>query len=171
MDQTYILPDELKKEFRKPYGRIFEKVKDAKPIISCKRIVSVGDVISFNLIKQGIEPDILVFDEKEKRKDVEPNVRKTLHGFKGKFFIVRNPPSHITHNLWRVVKESLRQNEPVKIFVDGEEDLAVLPFILESDEDTVILYGLFDKFVVVEIDKKLKNKCSKLLNRLKTIKI
>ena len=74
----------------------------------------------------------------------------------------------ITKEFWEVIKESLKVKGPVKIIVDGEEDLAVTPFIIEGNSDIVILYGLLDKgFVVVKINKDIKEKVRKLLKRMR----
>jgi len=80
---------------------------------------------------------------------------------------VKNPPGVITKEFWEVIKESLKVKGPVKIIVDGEEDLAVTPFVMEGDSDTVILYGLFDKgFVLVNVNKDVKEKVRKLLEKM-----
>ena len=73
----------------------------------------------------------------------------------------------ITKELWEVIKESLKVKGPVKIIIDGEEDLAVTPFIMEGDSDTVILYGLLNKgFVLVNVNKSVKEKVRKLLEKM-----
>jgi len=80
---------------------------------------------------------------------------------------VKNPPEMITKELWEVIKESLKVKGPVKIIIDGEEDLAVTPFIMEGDSDTVILYGLLNKgFVLVNVNKSVKEKVRKLLEKM-----
>ncbi|MBD3155485.1 MAG: DUF359 domain-containing protein [Candidatus Aenigmarchaeota archaeon] len=120
------------------------------------------------MIGAGFEPDIIVYDLRRYRKEVEKKTRKILESFRGEIFKVRNPPSTITKEFWNAIKESLELGKPAKIIVEGEEDLAVTPFIMEGDYDTVVLYGLLDKgFVFTEIDKDLKDKVGKLLERMK----
>lgn len=119
------------------------------------------------MIKAGFRPDIIVYDLKRYRKDIEKDTRKILENFPGKIFKVRNPPSMITQEFWDIIQESLELRKPAKIVVEGEEDLAVTPFVMEGDMDTVILYGLLDRgFVLVEIDKDLKDKVKKLLEQM-----
>lgn len=160
-----ILPEELKEKLRKPYGKVidsFDKIKFSG------KLITVGDAVSYGAIKAKLNPDIIVFDLIEKRKPVSEDIRKTLGQFKGKDFFVVNPPGNITSELWDVVKKSLEIKDKVKIVVKGEEDLAVLPFILESPLDTTILYGLRDKGMVrVKVDKKLKDKCKRLIKEMK----
>jgi len=120
------------------------------------------------MIRAGFDPDIIVYDLKRYRKEIEKDTRKILENFRGEIFKVRNPPSTITNEFWDIIKESLELKRPAKIIVEGEEDLAVTPFVMEGDFDTVVLYGLMDKgFVLVEIDKDLKDKVGKLLERMK----
>jgi len=158
----------LRDEFRKPYGKLYTTTpKDIKNQLEGKKIVCVGDIISSNAIKDGISPDIIVFDLKGYRKDIDVKTRKILEDFEGKTFRVKNPPKMITKEFWEAIKESLEAKSPVKIIVDGEEDLAVTPFIIEGNSDTVILYGLLDKgFVLVNINKYIKEKVRKLLKKM-----
>jgi len=160
-----ILPEELKEKLRKPYGKIFSSFEKIK---FSGKLITVGDAVSYGAIKSKINPDIIVFDLIEKRKPVSEDIRKTLGGFKGKDFFVSNPPSNVTGELWDIVKKSLEVKDKVKIVVKGEEDLAVLPFILESPLDTVILYGLREVGIIrVKVDKKLKDKCRRLVKEMK----
>lgn len=127
----------------------------------------VGDIISVNVIKAGVCPDIIVFDLKGYRKDIDVKTRRILENFKGKILRVKNPTGMITKDFWEVIKMSLKVKGPVKIIVDGEEDLAVTPFIMEGDSDIVILYGLFNKgFVLVNVNKYVKERVRKLLKKM-----
>jgi len=157
----------LRDEFRKPYGKLYTNPDDIKSQLKGKKVVCVGDVISANTLKAGIEPDIIVFDLKKHRKEVDGKTRRLLENFTGRIIKVENPSGMITKEFWEAVKNSLKSDEPVKIIVEGEEDLAVTPFIMEGDCDTVILYGLMDKgFVLVNINKDIKEKVRKLLERM-----
>lgn len=101
------------------------------------------------------------------RKDIDAKTRRILENFKGKILRVKNPSGTLTKEFWEIIKQSLETKGPVKIIVDGEEDLAVTPFIMEGNIDTVILYGLLDKgFVVVNINKVIKEKVRKLLEKM-----
>ena len=160
-----IVPEELKEKLRKPYGKIFNSFNKIK---FSGKLITVGDVVSYGAIKAKLNPDIIVFDLIEKRNPVDENVRKTLGQFKGKDFFVVNPPSNITDDLYDAVKKSLEADGKVKIVVKGEEDLTVLPFILESPENTVILYGLKDVGIIkVKVNKKLKNECKRLIEKMR----
>lgn len=126
----------------------------------------MGDITSSNLIKAGIEPDIVVFDQKKLRKEVDSMTRRVIENYLANLVTVENPPGKITSQLWKVVSNSLKSSERVKIKVIGEEDLAVVPFIAEGDSDTVILYGLERKGVLVSVNAELKKKVKELLEKM-----
>ena len=104
---------------------------------------------------------------KKHRREVNKRVKKVLENFPGKVIRVENPPGTITKELWAAAKSSLKTPSDVKILVEGEEDLSVAPFIIEGDSDTVIFYGMKDTgFVLVEINKEIKDKTKNLLKKL-----
>jgi uncharacterized protein (UPF0218 family) len=61
---------------------------------------------------------------------------------------VENPPGTITDELTRAIGEAVTST-PVTIFVDGEEDLAVIPLVLAAPDGTIVLYGQPHKGVVL----------------------
>jgi len=161
-----IVPETMREEFRKPYGKLFSSVNEVK-ISSKSKLITVGDVVSYNAIEDGLNPDIIVVDLKKMRVPVDEKAKALFRKFKAKKITVRNPAGNITDELQKAVKGSLKEKSNVKIFVNGEEDLAVLPFILESPLNTVILYGLKDKGVMVKVSKRIRNECRKLLKYMK----
>ena len=156
----------MKEKFRKPYGKLFSSINEVK-ISSKSKLVTVGDVVSYKAIEDGLNPDIIVVDLKKMRVPVDEKAKILFREFKAKKITVRNPAGNITDELQKAVKKSLKEKSNVKIFVNGEEDLAVLPFILESPINTVILYGLKDKGVMVKVSKRIKHECRKLLKYMK----
>ena len=115
----------------------------------------MGDITYLNLINSGISPDLVVIDLKTKRKKkLEQDLKKATK--------VNNPPGRITHELWSEIKKKIRKGGI--ILVEGEEDLAVLPCILEAEEGDILLYGQPGEGVVkVNINKETKEKARKLL--------
>jgi len=156
----------MREEFRKPFGKI-TCIKNIK-ISAGKKFITVGDAVSFSSIQNGMKPDVIVFDNIEKRKPVNVEVKKCLQNYAGKKIVVKNPAGCITEELWNAVKIVLQANSSVAIEVEGEEDLTAFPFFLEADIGTVVVYGLLGKGVVeVKVDKKLKDKCTELLKEMK----
>jgi hypothetical protein len=61
------------------------------------------------------------------------------------------------------LKEALKHPRAM-IFVDGEEDLAVIPLVIASDEGSVILYGQPGVGVVLRlVDREAKEKARDML--------
>ena len=46
-----------------------------------KKIISVGDIISYHIIKNKIIPDIVIFDFKTRRGEVDEDAKKPLKNF------------------------------------------------------------------------------------------
>jgi uncharacterized protein (UPF0218 family) len=169
--KNFIVPNGVKEEFRKIWGKLYSSLEEAK-IPPSKKIIAVGDVVSYNLIKAGIKPSIIVYDGKVERRKAPDEVIGILEKYGEKSYKVKNPPSHITSELQEIVEKSLKEKVKVGIFVDGEEDLAVLPFLLEAEEGNVILYGFPFKekgVVVLEVNENWKKKGKDLLKKLKVL--
>ncbi len=139
--------EEIRSLLKKPFGKVF-KGKDLKPAEEIKRnlkgekVIVVGDVTLKNILAVGIRPSLAVIDLKTKREIKENSV------FKEKVAKTKNPPGMITTDLWDKIHESMDKKGSL-IVVDGEEDLAVLPCILEADWDSVVLYGQPDEGIVL----------------------
>jgi uncharacterized protein (UPF0218 family) len=99
-----------------------------KKMLRGEKVIAIGDVVVENLLKVGIEPDMMIVDGKTMRHDKELLIECEI--------TVKNPVSEITDELMEAVK-----NQYKGIFVEGEEDLAALPAILYGDENSLIVYG------------------------------
>jgi hypothetical protein len=160
------VPEELRVLFRKPFGKLY-KGKGLAPASRIKKelkdekVIIVGDITLKNALEVGIRPSLAIIDLKTKREN-----RKKL---KNSETIVKNPAGMITEELWDEIHEKI-DIDGARIIVDGEEDLAVLPCVLEADWDTVILYGQPDEgIVLVRVDEEKKMEASILLKMLTPI--
>lgn len=151
----------MRPEFRRPHGKVFASVRKAlRSLGNPVKLISVGDPVTYNLIEAGRIPDMAVVDGMEERKPFtkeivlpHPEVR------------ARNPRGMITRELWDAVRENMGRK--VKIFVEGEEDLAVLPCLLLAPEGSIILYGQPRQGVVLmEVTKEKKAEGWDLLRRM-----
>ena len=132
------------------------------------KIISVGDVVTFYLIKSGTIPDVCVVDEKIMRKEAPKEV---ILGTKRQEFTqtsVDNPAGQITKELVLILQEAMKHNRPTRIFVYGEEDLATLPAVIIAPLHSVIIYGQPDEgAVLVPVDGKKKDEAMSLLRQMK----
>ena len=159
------LNEKIKKELRKPYGKVFdsndygENIRKVRIFTKdCRFIYAVGDRTSYEMISSGFIPNWIIYDGKERRKRF---LRKI--SFDAPLIIMRNKRGYICQDLFGKIKENARRVENLRVFVKGEEDIAVLPLILFAHKNSAILYGLFDKLVCVKIDSEIRKRILKLL--------
>ena len=99
-------------------------------------VISVGDIVSQNMVKHGLCLDVLIVDNKTMRKTIEPitvDVDQTLYA--------KNPAGTITDDAWAVIKQATQLKGRTKVIIDGEEDLLTLVTVLSAPEDALVVYG------------------------------
>src|SRR5437667_12844524 len=85
-------------------------------------------------------------------------VKKTYH--------VKNPAGVITLEAWETIKRAMKDEEAL-IVVEGEEDLLALPCIVESPNNSLVLYGQPSKGLVgVDTNTTVRNEASLILSRM-----
>lgn len=163
-----VLTENLRLKLKSPVGVLIEGdvssvMKRLLPLIQGKRVISVGDVVSKNLIDNDFLPELIIVDGRNLREDVSDCIdcQETV--------TVENPQSQITGELWvaieRLFKDKTKRFK--KILVEGEEDLAVMPAVIHGDEDTVVLYGQPDRgVVIIEVTEDKKKEMSNYLNEM-----
>lgn len=151
------LPKTLRREMRIPFGTLHKSVdlieeSLQKQLSEDKLIIAVGDVTSINLVELGIIPQICIVDNITKRQPIEHNLNHTTN-----IKYVKNPSGVLTDRLLEICRDCINEatvSNQIMIEVDGEEDLAVLPCIIYSPKDTMVLYGQPDEGVVlVNVDE------------------
>jgi hypothetical protein len=170
MTTAYILTPELRLKLKEPFGsliqgtaeetmaKINELIKKEKP----SRIISVGDVVSLNLHRHGIEPQLTIIDNVSLRDKAMPQevvVEKTVY--------VDNPQGTIAPE----IKKALGEKEHTHIVVKGEEDLLTLVAVLYAPENAFVVYGQpYSGVVVVKVTLERKARVQELLNAMKASK-
>ncbi|HYY92167.1 MAG TPA: DUF359 domain-containing protein, partial [Candidatus Dormibacteraeota bacterium] len=67
---------------------------------------------------------------------------------------------------WDAIRQAMREHDVV-ILVDGEEDLLTLPCIVESADNSLILYGQpSEGLVVVTASPNVKKEAGQILSRM-----
>jgi uncharacterized protein (UPF0218 family) len=144
-----ILPESLRLEFKKPFGKVMDNDELIRQIKSRKGLlITVGDECSYSLIKNGINPDIVIYDLRVKRKDILGEMRDALGKFDDDEVIVHNQPGVIMDELIASVKDALRKGRG-KILVKGEEDLAALVVMIYAPDGSLVVYGQPDEGAVL----------------------
>lgn len=172
--KKYCLPNELRGELRKLHGDLYpgNGVETARKIINDlkapTKIITVGDIVTYNFLSAGIVPNISFVDDRTKRSPVSNEV---THGTKHpqfKTIMVENPPGTITEELLKEVANAMLSDNPLRIFVKGEEDLAALPSIAMAPLSSVVIYGLPEEgAVLVKVTENKRKEIQSLLERMK----
>ncbi|WP_238536031.1 GTP-dependent dephospho-CoA kinase family protein [Candidatus Nitrosopumilus salaria] len=80
---------------------------------------------------------------------------------------VDNPAAEITETSIDMIKQALTMQPPVRLCVNGEEDLLVLPVCIHAPENAVVLYGQPNEgLVVVKVTPEIRNKAQRLLDSM-----
>lgn len=153
------LPESLRPELRRPFGRV---MSNDELIAELRKkeglLVSIGDECSYDIIKAGIMPDIVIYDLRVKRKDVIGDIRDVLGKFDDGEVIVHNQPSVIMDELVESVKDALEKGRG-KILVKGEEDLAALVVMMYAPDGVRVVYGQPDEgAVLVEMNDEVRER-------------
>ena len=161
------LPDNLRDKLKKPLG-ILLKDSDVtrenilKNIPEGSFVISVGDATTEKLIEYEIVPSLQIVDGVEKRKK-----RDVPHGNVKTILNCNNPPAEITTESIKTIKKAFQSIKPVRIAVNGEEDLLVLPVIVYAPEKSVVLYGQPNEgVVIVSINAEMRNKAQSVIDSM-----
>jgi uncharacterized protein (UPF0218 family) len=164
-----VLPDKLRDLLREPIGQLVNEKELLIILKKEKYIVSIGDLVTYTILKNEIEPIFCIVDYKTRRGKCSAEIIEVIKSFGRKSIIVKNPPATISDDLWNVIKivyENLDSNG-IRIEVEGEEDLASLAAIYMAPPDVTIIYGLPDKGVlVVKSTKENKRKVKGILDKM-----
>jgi uncharacterized protein (UPF0218 family) len=153
----YRLPEEMRAVLARPIGRLFVasdigKSSFAKAVVTPKKVVSVGDRVTETLGSMRRVPDVQIVDGKENRKRrVPPRVRhvRTVRA--------ANPPGTLTKEAMTAVQEAFKGRMPVRVMVDGEEDLLAIPAIIFAPISAAVFYGQpGEGIVMVKVTKAAK---------------
>jgi len=172
MTVSYILTPDLRRKLKEPIGTLIqgsfaETMKRLKDITEREKppsIISVGDTVSKNLVKNSIFPQLTIIDNIVMRKSILPiplTAGKTTH--------VKNPPGTITEEARAAIEEALKSNNRVKIVVDGEEDLLTLAAVLYAPENSFVIYGQpYKGIVVIKATPEKKAEVARILKAMET---
>ena len=162
------LPENLRDQLKIPLGDLIKEENVNKENILTKFgsepiVITVGDRTTENMINLGIMPQIQIVDGLEKRnqrlvpKDDTINTNLSC----------KNPPGEITEESTQVIQKAFSCKLPVRIIVDGEEDLLVLPVCILAPENSVVMYGQPNEgLVIIHITPEIRAKVQKILDAM-----
>ena len=166
----YILPSNLREILKEPIGKLVDEKSLIKILKDKNKIISVGDTVTYTILKNDIEPLLCVVDYKTRRGPCEEEIVEKIKSFSKKSIIVENPPGIISDELIEVLKVIIENLDkgPYRLEIIGEEDLASMIVLLLAPVDVTIIYGLPDKGVlVVKPTDENKDKVNEALEKMK----
>jgi len=159
------LPNSLREQMKTPLGVLLpeSQVNNINIQIHLSEnsyIISVGDRTTEKMIDFGLIPSLQIIDGQEKREKRDPPKLENATEL-----TVDNPAAEITSESISMIKKAFTLQSPVRLFVNGEEDLLVLPVCIHAPENAVALYGQPNEgLVIVQITPKIRNKVQTLLD-------
>ena len=159
------LPENLREQLKKPLGILLLDLDATKENISKNipknaLLITVGDATTDKIIKFGFNPSLQIVDSLEKR-----NKRDLPAGKIKNILTCTNPAGEITSESISVIGKALNMEPPVRIIVEGEEDLLVLPILVHAPDNSVILYGQPNEgLVIVGITEEIRNRARSIMD-------
>ncbi len=111
--------------------------------LGLKRVITVGDVVTREVLLHWRRPDVAIVDNRTARSrlvytdDLKEMFDYVLH--------VRNPRSTLSIEAENAVRRGIKvaqSGHSVLIVVDGEEDLLAIPAILCAEPRSAVIYGI-----------------------------
>ena len=164
-----LLPESLRNELKIPLGELIknsnpDKERLVRKAYDEKVVITVGDATSELLIVMGLTPLLHIVDGQEKRVKRSPPLTDSINTE----LTVKNNPGEISSESFNLIKNIFQQKPPIRLLVDGEEDLLVLPVCLFAPENSVVMYGQPNEgLIIAEITDKVREKVQKIVNQMK----
>lgn len=162
------LPASLREKLKIPMGILLPE-KDAtkqnitRHIQANSFVITVGDRTTEKMIDFGLIPSLQIIDSQEKR------VKRELPkgGPVSTELTCDNPAAEITEQSIDAIKKAFSSKLPVRLVVNGEEDLLVIPVCIYAPENSVVMYGQPNEgLVIVQITPEIRNKTQRLLDSM-----
>ena len=152
---------------KRPFGTLVveKEINKSKIILmldSATKIITVGDATTERIVSFGITPDIAVIDGVERR-----SVRDRSINYRAKEMFCTNPAGMISDKAIEVLQKALEASTPIRIKVQGEEDLLALPLFAMAPKGSVVLYGQpLEGMVLVNINEEKQSQAKELMNKI-----
>jgi len=170
------LPKDLRRQLKNPLGSLIKDSNLNKETVLNKIhtdsfIITVGDKTTEKMLELGLKPQIQIIDGYTGRDaTIDPLEERDQCIVSSDDAIntklsCKNPPGEITEESIQVIQKAFSSEPPVRITVDGEEDLLVIPVCIHAPENSVVMYGQPNEgLVIVTITPEIRAKVRKILD-------
>jgi len=165
----HVLPEKLRDLLKTPVGKLVDERTLIKLLKNKDHIISIGDTVTYTLLKHDIEPSFCIVDFRTRRGICPKEVVDILKSYGKRSIVVQNAAGTISDDLIDVIKLAIENLDAgsLRIEVVGEEDLASLAVIYYAPPDATIIYGLPNKGVlVVKPTREMKQKVEEVLDEM-----
>jgi uncharacterized protein (UPF0218 family) len=129
----------------------------------CQLLMAVGDMVSFTLLDNGFEPNLVVYDLMTERRLYTSLIAK-LKDMEGVNVKVTNPAGQITTELVQEIARAINRDVPTKLQVEGEEDLAALACAAMAPLGSCLMYGVPGKgMALLRIDQEAAGRARSMI--------
>ncbi|GBC74514.1 hypothetical protein HRbin05_00556 [archaeon HR05] len=152
---------------KRPLGLLIEDSRVSRDILEhllkdARLVISVGDATTERLIALGFVPDIQIVDGRERR-----GLRAEIKHMHKSEVRCRNPAGTVSKDAIDAIRKALTLDKPVRVYVDGEEDLLGLVVLKLAPDGSTILYGQpLEGIVLLRVDEEIKSRLKHLLSKL-----
>jgi uncharacterized protein (UPF0218 family) len=166
----YLLKEEQRCYFKDSLDVVLTTEEDVLDFINSlkaskekSKVITVGDESTQTLLKENFVPDLAIIDDRVQRKNAKIVDTTSFAKIEAK-----NPAATITMEAWTIIKDALKKDDiKIIIKITGEEDLLVLPVILETPYNSKVLYGQPNEgLVVVTVTEEMKLKVKNLIQKM-----
>jgi uncharacterized protein (UPF0218 family) len=168
----YLLTEALRQSFKSPLGELVTGNEQEcntilKQILTREKprtLILVGDTISRNAVQSGLEPNVIIIDNLEKRDVALP------FAFRDRRIIqTRNPAGRIEIATMQTIEQAILEPNSL-IEVDGEEDLLVIPAVLSAPDRSMVVYGQPGAgIVIVRVSDAKKSEVRRILDAMELV--
>jgi uncharacterized protein (UPF0218 family) len=167
-ESTLLLGEELRTHLKRPFGQLFPEIETAVEHLRKLRptmLITVGDLVTAKFIAAEVRPDVAVVDFLVMRKPVAEDMKARIDSLDAKIIHVRNPAGTLTPEMREAFAGA---KPPLKIIVEGEEDLATIPAVISAPRGSVVVYGQPGGGVVlIEVTESKRREFTDLLKEFK----
>jgi len=155
--------------FKKPIGILLRNnqvdLDSLSQYLKNDLTISVGDATTDKLLALGIVPAIQIVDGRERRVERDLPLENYV-----KVIRCSNPAGTISKEAVDAFKEALASEKPVRIIVDGEEDLIGAVAIALAPDNSVMFYGQpLEGLVVVTVNNESRSKLKEVINKIRSM--
>ncbi|AFK22007.1 GTP-dependent dephospho-CoA kinase [Pyrococcus sp. ST04] len=173
MRVIFKLPLSLRHELKKPMGKLI-RGEIPRPYLEIRDkvsnpLITVGDVVTENILKVGLTPNLAIYDHKTERREYRPDIKTNAI-----MLTVKNPPGMITLSLLKAIKKAyllVNRGKNVHIIINGEEDLATIPAVLYAPYNSYVIYGQpREGIVLIKVTHECKRRCAEIMRKMEVVR-